>query len=230
VAKYTARPEPTSASSTTGLPSPTSGLSLPGSAPRWAARRGGCPGTTRSGDGLFPGARRFPRRGAGGAGNPHQRNGAAALAADGAHMRHGDPMPNQPSPAYLAVGLTPGRIVALGLVIAKASRVEPARPVANVCEHAARGTHDAGLDPNVFRVSRQRRAARAQRPARSRGAGSPDPMRICGNGGRGTYLIAMRRQKTLRQRPLRRESLRVAKCTTSASRCCCSSSVPRLPS
>ena len=36
------------------------------------------------------------------------------------NMRHGDPMPNQPSPAYLAVGLILVGIVALGVVIAKA--------------------------------------------------------------------------------------------------------------
>ena len=36
------------------------------------------------------------------------------------NMRHGDPMPNQPSPAYLAGGLILVGIVALGLVIAKA--------------------------------------------------------------------------------------------------------------
>ncbi len=35
-------------------------------------------------------------------------------------MRNGDPMPRQPSPAYLAVGLTLVGIIALGLVIAKA--------------------------------------------------------------------------------------------------------------
>ena len=36
------------------------------------------------------------------------------------NMRNGDPMPRQPSPAYLAVGLILVGIVALGLVIAKA--------------------------------------------------------------------------------------------------------------
>ena len=35
-------------------------------------------------------------------------------------MRRGDPMPRQPSPAYLAVGLSLVGIIALGLVIAKA--------------------------------------------------------------------------------------------------------------
>ncbi len=35
-------------------------------------------------------------------------------------MRNGDPMPRQPSPAYLAVGLILVGIIALGLVIAKA--------------------------------------------------------------------------------------------------------------
>jgi putative membrane protein len=35
-------------------------------------------------------------------------------------MRNGDPMPRQPSPAYLAFGLTLVGIIALGLVIAKA--------------------------------------------------------------------------------------------------------------
>jgi putative membrane protein len=35
-------------------------------------------------------------------------------------MRRGDPMPRQPSPAYLAVGLSLVGIIALALVIAKA--------------------------------------------------------------------------------------------------------------
>jgi putative membrane protein len=35
-------------------------------------------------------------------------------------MRHGDPLPRQPSPAYLAVGLSVVGLIALGLVIAKA--------------------------------------------------------------------------------------------------------------
>jgi putative membrane protein len=35
-------------------------------------------------------------------------------------MRHGDPLPRHPSPAYLAVGLSVVAIIALGLVIAKA--------------------------------------------------------------------------------------------------------------
>jgi putative membrane protein len=34
-------------------------------------------------------------------------------------MRHGDPLPRQPSPAYLAVGLLVVGLIALGLVIAK---------------------------------------------------------------------------------------------------------------
>ncbi len=35
-------------------------------------------------------------------------------------MRRGDPLPRQPSPTYLAVGLTVVGLIALGLVIAKA--------------------------------------------------------------------------------------------------------------
>ena len=35
-------------------------------------------------------------------------------------MRHGDPLPRHPTPAYLAVGLSVVGLVALGLVIAKA--------------------------------------------------------------------------------------------------------------
>jgi putative membrane protein len=35
-------------------------------------------------------------------------------------MRRGDPMPRQPSPAYLAVGLSLVGIIALALVITKA--------------------------------------------------------------------------------------------------------------
>jgi putative membrane protein len=35
-------------------------------------------------------------------------------------MRHGDPLPRHPTPAYLAVGLSVVGLVAIGLVIAKA--------------------------------------------------------------------------------------------------------------